>query len=303
MGYKVSIIVTTYKRSGDFLIRAINSLLEQTYKNIEIIIIDDNNPNSLHRVETERCLQQFFKNTKIVYIKNEKNIGGALARNEGIKFSTGDYITFLDDDDKYLPEKVKRQLEFMVKYEYEMTFTELKIYNNKEKLVDYRKYAQIDNFDKTSLLKYHILRHITGTPTFMYKSDAIRRIGAFTDVKMGQEFYLMLKTIEKGIKIGYLELSDVVAYRHDCEGISMGKNKLEGEKALYDFKKKYFNILSLREKMFVRFRHHIVMAIASKRNKKPLWFFKHSLFAILSSPMDVVTECFMFVKRIVANKS
>ncbi|WP_299093714.1 glycosyltransferase family 2 protein [uncultured Metabacillus sp.] len=102
---KVSIIITTYKGSN-CIRRAIRSLLEQTYANIEIIVVDDNPPESVERIETEKIMKE-YKESNIKYIKHETNLNGAAARNSGIKVATGEFVGFLDDDDYYLPTKVE----------------------------------------------------------------------------------------------------------------------------------------------------------------------------------------------------
>lgn len=121
MKLKVSIIIPTYKR-GQFLERAIDSVVRQTYFNIQIIVVDDNGNNNKFREETEERMLKYENNENIIYIKNPTNIGGSKSRNVGIRESNGDYITFLDDDDVYLPDKVKLQLEYMCKYNLELSF-------------------------------------------------------------------------------------------------------------------------------------------------------------------------------------
>lgn len=108
----VSVIIPTYKRP-DYLDRAINSVLTQTYKNIEIIVVDDNNPDTEGRRQTEEKMLQYSDNPKVHYIKHEHNKNGAAARNTGFKASKGEYIAFLDDDDIYLPKKIESQVEKM----------------------------------------------------------------------------------------------------------------------------------------------------------------------------------------------
>lgn len=105
----VSVIIPTYKRP-DKLDRAIESVLCQTYKAYEIIVIDDNNPNTEDRLLTEKCMEKYKSNEHIKYIKHDKNRNGSAARNTGIKYSKGKYIMLLDDDDEFLPEKMKAQV-------------------------------------------------------------------------------------------------------------------------------------------------------------------------------------------------
>lgn len=295
---RVSVVIPTYKRETKYLLRAITSIKNQTYKNTEIVVVDDNPPDSYYREKTVDFMKQYNNDSDIIYYLNPKNIGGSLARNNGINVATGEYITFLDDDDEYLPEKIEKQLRFMLNNNCDMSFTNLKLVNDNKVVVDYREYSNLKNYDKQSLLKYHIMRHLTGTPTFMYKADKLREIGGFKDAKMGQEFYLMLKSIEKDLKICYLNDCDVIAYRHNDGGISQGENKILGENALYNFKKKYFNIFTNREKMFIKFRHHAVMTVAYKRNKQYFRALGNSIAMFISSPIDFILEVSRFIVNI-----
>lgn len=108
----VSIIIPTYK-SSNTLKRAVISVLNQTYKNIEVIVVDDNNPDTEHRTKTEAVMKEFEKNSRVKYIKHERNKNGAAARNTGFRHSKGEYICFLDDDDVFLEKKVEKQVEFL----------------------------------------------------------------------------------------------------------------------------------------------------------------------------------------------
>lgn len=99
---KVSVIIPTCNRP-DLLPRAIKSVLNQTYQDFEIIIIDDGQEKSAESVVRQ------FNNPRIKYIKHETGKGGAAARNTGVKASSGEYFAFLDDDDEWLPEKLEKQ--------------------------------------------------------------------------------------------------------------------------------------------------------------------------------------------------
>lgn len=100
----VSVIIPTYKRATT-LLDAIRSVLNQTYKNIEIVIVDDNGKGTYEQLETERLLKQYIENQQIIYIVHEYNKNGSAARNTGLMASHGAYINFLDDDDKMYPQK------------------------------------------------------------------------------------------------------------------------------------------------------------------------------------------------------
>lgn len=299
----VSIIVPSYKREKWMVKRAIDSLLNQTYKNIEIIIIDDNARDDLQ--EYRRQIQELindYSSPLIRYIKNDINLGGSGSRNVGIQNSKGTYITFLDDDDKYLPEKIEKQLKFMQENNLDMSFTDLALYNENEELIDYRDRSDIISFNKDILFKYHLKKHIAGTPTFMVKREILILINGFDIVEMGQEFYLMSKIINTNCKIGYLNRCDIIAYRTKAEAISTGKNKITGEKKLFDYKKQFFNILSFKEKQYIRCRHYAVMAMAYKRNRRYFLAIISLLKSVICSPSNAIKEAIVLYKNLKKHK-
>lgn len=297
----VSVIIPTYKRSVGYVSRAIESVLNQTYPNVEVIVIDDSTDEYEGRKEVKDYIDSLQK-SNLIYCQNEKNLGGSLSRNRGIELAKGEYITFLDDDDEYLPEKVEKQLKFMLENSYDMTFSNMIMYSQEGKVVDYREYKDIPSFDNETLLRYHLMKHLTGTPTFMYKAEKLREIGGFEDAKMGQEFYLMLKSIQRGLSIGYLPECDVKVYKHPDGGISCGMNKINGENKLYEFKQTFFDRLSEKEKRFIRFRHYAVMVVAYKRNKMPLKMLGAGITALVSSPADFVREVGGFAKKVISHR-
>lgn len=105
----ISIIIPTYK-GAKYLPTAIDSCLKQTYPNIEIIVVDDNNPDTPERAETEIAVKPFVSYPNFMYIQHEKNKNGSAARNSGALISHGEYLAFLDDDDLILPDKIYNQI-------------------------------------------------------------------------------------------------------------------------------------------------------------------------------------------------
>lgn len=104
-----SIITSTYNRPR-LLKRMINSVLEQTYTNWELIIIDDSIDE-----ETQTYIKRYVDHTQIKYQKNSKNIGLPQSRNRGLDIASGDWITFLDDDDFYTTEKTLYNVHLIAK--------------------------------------------------------------------------------------------------------------------------------------------------------------------------------------------
>jgi len=297
----VSVIIPTYKRDCDLLKRAIDSVFNQTYKNIEVIVVEDNAGAVLKSYRTKNIkmlesISQKHKALKIVL--NKVNLGGALSRNEGIKNACGKFVTFLDDDDEFCQDKIKNQIQFMLNHELNCSFTDLSIYNEYGKLIDRRIRNDIKSFDKKNLIKYHLTKMITGTETFMVARDLLINIGGFDDAIMGQEFFLMYKILNyENLKIGYFESDDIKAYRTDAEAISTGPNKIKGEKLIYDFKKEHFNLLNHKEKNYVKCRHRAVMAVAYFRNKRYIKGSLLLLFSFITNPFTSINEAIKLKNR------
>ena len=104
----ISVIITTYNRPNH-VINAINSVINQTYRNIEIIVIDDNSTLENFNILTSLMKKLDFD---IIVIRNTENKGACFSRNEGIRAAKGVYICGLDDDDEFTPDRIWKLFEF-----------------------------------------------------------------------------------------------------------------------------------------------------------------------------------------------
>ena len=99
----VSVVIPTYNRAA-LVARAIQSVLDQTYPHLELIVVDDASTDN-----TEQALQR-FSDPRIRYVRLSTNLGGSAARNTGIEGARGDFVAFLDSDDEWRPERLARQV-------------------------------------------------------------------------------------------------------------------------------------------------------------------------------------------------
>lgn len=200
----VSVIIPTYKNRG-LLIQSIDSALLQDYPNIEIIVIDDNNPETNERYETEKLMDKYSSNPSVIYLKHERNKNGAAARNTGIYYANGDYIAFLDDDDCFLPGKIKKQIQFLDNHkEFAAVYCLAFVGDNEEPTIPYEGNAIIPLLmNKTKMF----------TPTLLFKKEAILDIGCFDEsFRRHQDYELLVKFFEKGYQIGCLQERLVVIH-------------------------------------------------------------------------------------------
>lgn len=287
---KVSVIVATFQRSQE-LRRALDSLAAQTYENIEIILIDDN--WDISRNETVAAVVADFRQSNpsvsLKVIVNKENHGSAKARNIGIRESDGHYVTFLDDDDVYLPDKIKNQVSFMVDGNYDYSITDLCLYNKSGKLADRRVRSYLTDAGQEDLGKYHMMYHLTGTDTLMFRREFLLDLGGFGPANVGDEYYLMQRAIEAKGRFGYLPVCDVKAYIHTDEGgVSSGDGKIQGENALYAYKKAYFHKIGKKARRYIRMRHYAVLAFAELRRKRLFPFAQNAMIAALCDPVQCV---------------
>lgn len=105
----VSVIIPTYKRSST-LPRAIESVLNQTYRNIELLVVNDNEPEDEFTQYVKHITDKYKTDNRFQLIIQEKHVNGAVARNIGIKKAKGEYIAFLDDDDWWKLNKLELQV-------------------------------------------------------------------------------------------------------------------------------------------------------------------------------------------------
>lgn len=279
----VSVVVATYRRD-DSLRKALQSLTEQSYKQVEIIVVDEN--DDLNWNQTVREIVDSFQQN-IILIENHPNLGSAQARNAGIQAATGAFITFLDDDDLYLPEKISHQVTAMMQAGADYCITDLNLFNEQEKCIEKRTRAYLDSTESDKLLRYHLMYHMTGTDTLMFRSEYLRKIGGFPPINVGDEFYLMMEAITGGGVFCYLPGCDVKAYVHTGEhgGLSSGENKIRGEQALHAYKKQFFDQLDPTSRKYIRMRHHAVLAFAYLRKRAYASFFAQGICSFLSSPV------------------
>lgn len=287
MNPQVSIIIATYRRK-DELKRAVLSVANQTYDNIEIIVVDDNDDIEWNDIVTDiinESSHQTGKNIKL--IQNHPNQGSAKTRNVGISNANGEYVAFLDDDDIYLPDRILSQVKEMKSNCADYGITDLTLYNENNTINEKRKRQYLLTKEANNLLVCHLKYHLTGTDTLMFRKDYLETIGGFDPIDSGDEYYLMMKAVRSGGYLCYLPRCDVKAYVHTGEcGLSSGEGKIKGEEKLFEYKKEFFSELSKKDQSYIKMRHYAVLAFAYLRMRKPASFLMNGIKGFFASPID-----------------
>ncbi len=189
----VSVVIPTFKRSIN-LERAIMSALKQSYLNIEILVVDDNDAESEHRKQTELFMEQYNAHSNVIYIKHAKNLNGAAARNTGIKNSKGGFIAFLDDDDEWEESKITKQVDYLLKNtDYNACYCFSTKYKNGLPYF----YSQYKKNGRLSADLLSLNSEIY-TPSLIFYKEALLEIGGFDEsFARHQDFELLIKYFRK----------------------------------------------------------------------------------------------------------
>ena len=190
----VTVIIPTYKRLKK-LKRAVKSVYNQTYDNIEIIIVNDD-----PKIDIEHFLS--LKNN-IIIINHKKNQGGAAARNSGIESASGKYIAFLDDDDIFIKNKIEKSVKSMENLNNEwIGIYSWWIKKDNRKLIK----SFIEGDLSLALLTFNRKLNLGGTTSLFLRSDIVKSIGGFDNSYIRhQDLEFLLRICRKGKIIPYFE--------------------------------------------------------------------------------------------------
>ena len=227
----ISVIIPYYKKK-EYIISSINSALNQTYKNLEIIIIyDDLNKEDLNLLKKIKKKDKRIK----IYI-NKKNLGAGRSRNKGIKLSKGIFVAFLDSDDLWKKNKLKKQIFFMKKNGINASHTSYTIINSNNKIIGSR---NAKDMSYKLLLKSCDI----GLSTVVLKKEIITSKIKFANIKTKEDYVLWLKITLNNNKI--FALKDNLTKWRKLED-SLSSSKLQKIYDGYLVYRKYMNFNLLK---------------------------------------------------------
>jgi len=265
----VSIVIPTYKRPLA-LKNAIDSVLMQSYENIEVVVVDDNNSSDPLHHETQRVVTSYSAIRKIIYLKQEVQQGANAARNAGILASNGEYIAFLDDDDVWFKEKLEVQVMALEK-DKNIGFiycNMIIVYNGNEE--------GVSNFNINSCSFNSLIERGEGicTSALMVRKSILLDLGGFDVSLKSLHDYELLLRLSKNYKHSIV-MKPLFTYIVNSDGISMNYNlKFLGKKQILDkYKGDY---LKLGKKYFYSKQNSLLgqYAILSGRKSDSIksWF-------------------------------
>ncbi|GBD39772.1 UDP-Glc:alpha-D-GlcNAc-diphosphoundecaprenol beta-1,3-glucosyltransferase WfgD [bacterium HR37] len=224
---EVSVIIPTYNRAG-FLRSAIRSVLNQTFQDFEIIVVDDGSIDcSAKEVVNE------FRDPRIRYIRHEVNRGGSAARNTGIKASRGRYIAFLDDDDEWLPEKLQKQIEVLYSSPERVggVYTGFLILDRSNERLLRRWIPSKRGYLLSELAKENCIKT---TSTLLLRKECFDKVGLFDENLASSQDYDMWIRISKKFHFECVEEPLVKYYMHENKITTNYENLINGMESMLE---------------------------------------------------------------------
>ena len=233
---KISVIIPTYNREKTIK-DAINSVLNQTYDNLEVIVVDDGSTDN-----TEKIIKK-IKDKRLKYIKQKKNSGACVARNVGIAKSKGQYIAFQDSDDIYYKNKLELQYNNMKQEGSDFDFCKLTLFDSNNRIVLPTE-KQIKSIEENNMINELCYGNYVSTQTIMVKADIIKKTNFDISLPRLQDYDLALRLIPE-CKVSFTNKKLVNLY---VQSDSIGNDNEKLKLAIAIMINKKYNITELQEK-------------------------------------------------------
>jgi len=220
-------VIIPYFRKKKYILKTINSVINQSYKKFEIIIIYDDE----EKRDLEFIKKISKKDKRIKLLINKRNYGAGISRNLGIKISKGNYISFIDSDDLWSKHKLKKQLNYMKKKKLNFTHTNYRIIDRNLKIISKRvagNFLSLNDLIKSCDI---------GLSTVMLKKELLNS-NHFPSLKTKEDFVLWLRLIQKGVNI--YGINDYLVTWRKVEGSlsnSLIQKLIDGFKVYYFYMK------------------------------------------------------------------
>lgn len=277
----VSVIIPSFNRPKETL-RAVKSVLSQDYPSIEIIVVDDNGAYSHESQETRKTLSDLISKKTINYVTHIDNLGGNAARNTGIMAAQGKYISFLDSDDEFLPQKISKQVEQL----HLLTKSDPRIKAVTCNVKNYINGSLVSETSEESLIDnpYPILSlslKMGAGSTILFDRECLAKTGDFDESLLRhQEVEFILRYL-KHYSIQILPDTLVAIHMDDRSNIPKTKKFIENKTYFLSKVSESIDGLLPKEKKEIFMKHNLEISKVAIRNKN---FFIAIMFLIKAKP-------------------
>lgn len=223
----VSIIMSVYNEEKQWLIKAIESIINQTYTNIEFIIVLDNPNNIILKDIIDK-----YKNldNRIICIYNEKNIGLTRSLNKALKLATGELIARMDADDISVKDRIEIQVKFLLDNpQVDLVGSNMILINEEDEVISDKEVVMTKFSSISRGLKYvNLFNH----PTWMFRSKVLEKVPEYNEVPMAEDYDFICRLVVKGFVCVNIQ-DNLLCYRLRTSSISRSNELYQKKVALY----------------------------------------------------------------------
>lgn len=221
----ISVVMSVYNEEEREVKQAINSILEQTYSNFELIIVNDNPKNEI----LPGILKEFkAKDSRIVLLSNEKNLGVAQTLNKAISVAKGKYLARMDADDISLPDRFEKEMRYLLEGNFDIVTTNAKYIDENDEIIG--QHSFIPSGPKAYLDLLLTACNIIH-PSVLMKKSSVLAVNGYRALRC-EDYDLWLRMTENGFKIGGIN-ENLMYYRMRSTGVTQSKPLLMYHAAQY----------------------------------------------------------------------
>lgn len=267
----VSIVITTYKRKVEVISKSIQSVLGQTYRALELIIVDDS-PADYQERESVKKYCEGLNDPRVRYVQQAKNMGACVARNTGLEMANGQLIAFLDDDDEYLPERIEKMVPYF-KENVVLVYSNARIINYKKKDFSTTYFDTGRQYQGNVYSKIMENNFVGSTSVAMLKTEKLRQVGGFDpEMPAFQDWDVWIRMSKEG-DFAYTEEPLVNYYIYEGERIT--NNTAKRLAALHRLNEKNKEYISSSNNVFVARKYYEMrLNIRLKNVKKAIKLYR-----------------------------
>lgn len=208
----ISVMMSTYNETAKELAQSVDSILNQTYQNIEFIIVNDNPAN----IELDGYLKN-IKDSRVILVKNEVNLGLVKSLNKALSFAKGEYVARMDADDISMPDRLEKEISHLKTNCLDIVGTDIQLIDDNDVVIKERM-----RFPATDTLarKYINYGNCMAHPTWLVKKEVYEKLGGYRDVKSCEDYDFLIRLLfSTNFKVG--NISQIgLKYRIRNSGVS-----------------------------------------------------------------------------------
>lgn len=207
----ISVLMSTYKEPLPWIQAAVDSILNQTFRDIELVVVVDN-PENTQLIELLEAYRAEKSNIKVVL--NEQNIGLVKSLNKGLAYCTGEYIARMDADDISDPRRLERQLQEMKRYDYDLMGCQVEKFWEEDS-------CGIEEIPFSHEACCKVLRYMccVSHPSWLVKRSVFEQLNGYRDMDACEDYDFLLRAALKGFQIGNMP-EVLLRYRLNPDSIS-----------------------------------------------------------------------------------